>query len=516
MVFVLLLLLLLPGAEALVRPARLASLHAERGQLLDQLATVSQQLDAAQREEDGDDRFVDFGYLSKSAGVPNENGGVPTSFLDLAVRNLGREAGQLSRAVRSALVREADEVECVDCSASEMEASAALRRRLSQLTLSNEAVWAREKRRPPIEAPVVLLGPYYALCFALDVFFEARPIPRFWFLETVARMPYFSYVSLLHLYESLGWWRRSAEAKRVHFAEEWNEFHHLLIMESLGGDQRWADRFLAQHAAIVYFWLLVGLWFLSPSISYNFSELIEAHAVDTYEEFAHANEAALRELPAPAVAREYYHAEDLRLFDEFQTSAPRGTRRPHLANLCAEITGLDLVPRLTSARCTCPPPRSSTAGTPPPARYDVFCAIRDDEAEHVSTMQACQDPEVIVRAPRLEGLIAAAASSAVAATALLTDPLGLGGELPPGVAGGFGSLASDGAGLADGLAGLVAGLAARLSQLELRLFDLMDGLVDEAASEAGELIDGVQVCICSHPVWLPCSSPAAPLHAISH
>ena len=28
-----------------------------------------------------------------------------------------------------------------------------------------------------------------------------------------------------------------------------NEFHHLLIMESLGGDQRWSDRFAAQHSA---------------------------------------------------------------------------------------------------------------------------------------------------------------------------------------------------------------------------------------------------------------------------
>jgi hypothetical protein len=50
-------------------------------------------------------------------------------------------------------------------------------------------------------------------------------------------MPYFAYVSLLHLYETLGWWRRSAGMKRVHFEEECNEFHHLLIVESLGGDQ---------------------------------------------------------------------------------------------------------------------------------------------------------------------------------------------------------------------------------------------------------------------------------------
>ena len=50
-------------------------------------------------------------------------------------------------------------------------------------------------------APLVLLVPYYVLCWCLDVFFEDRPLARFWFLETVARMPYFAYVSALHLYE---------------------------------------------------------------------------------------------------------------------------------------------------------------------------------------------------------------------------------------------------------------------------------------------------------------------------
>lgn len=34
-----------------------------------------------------------------------------------------------------------------------------------------------------------------------------RPIQRFWFLEMVARMPYFSYITMLHLYETFGWWR---------------------------------------------------------------------------------------------------------------------------------------------------------------------------------------------------------------------------------------------------------------------------------------------------------------------
>jgi hypothetical protein len=58
---------------------------------------------------------------------------------------------------------------------------------------------------------------------------ENRPIQRLWFLETVARMPYFSYNTMLTLYELLGWWRRSSELRRVHFAEVlggrgWN--HH--------------------------------------------------------------------------------------------------------------------------------------------------------------------------------------------------------------------------------------------------------------------------------------------------
>lgn len=52
-------------------------------------------------------------------------------------------------------------------------------------------------------------------------------------------------------------------------------------METLGGDLLWWDRFLAYHSAIVYYWILVALFFVSPPLAYNFSELIEAHAVDT-------------------------------------------------------------------------------------------------------------------------------------------------------------------------------------------------------------------------------------------
>lgn len=39
-----------------------------------------------------------------------------------------------------------------------------------------------------------------------------------------------AFLSVLHMYESFGWWRR-ADYMKVHFAESWNEMHHLLIME---------------------------------------------------------------------------------------------------------------------------------------------------------------------------------------------------------------------------------------------------------------------------------------------
>jgi len=196
-------------------------------------------------------------------------------------------------------------------------------------------------------------------------------------------MPYFSYISMLHLYETLGWWRKSAEIKKIHFAEEWNEFHHLLIMESLGGDQLWSDRFFAQHAAVIYYWVLVGLWLLSPTISYTFSQLVESHAVDTYGEFVDANEHVLKQLPPPTIAVRYYTGGDL-YFDEFQTSGPRGSRRPTTNNL-----------------------------------HDVFSNIRDDEKEHVETMRQCQDPEVALRSPSTEALLLG--SSALAAAVFLAS-----------------------------------------------------------------------------------------------
>ncbi|MEG4108528.1 alternative oxidase [Microcoleus sp. S13_C5] len=193
--------------------------------------------------------------------------------------------------------------------------------------------------------------------FLVDVVYGNRSYPRFYMLETIARVPYFSYLSVLHLYETLGYWRK-ADLLKVHFAETWNELHHLLIMESLGGDRLWIDRFIAQHVAVAYYWVVVLIYMLFPSYAYYLMELIEGHAYHTYDEYLKTYEAELKAQPAPQVAINFYRDGDLYMFDEVQTALSHEFRRPKVDNL-----------------------------------YDVFANIRDDEDEHVKTMVALQKPE---------------------------------------------------------------------------------------------------------------------------
>jgi len=198
---------------------------------------------------------------------------------------------------------------------------------------------------------------------AIDGLYTGRSYARFHALETVARVPYFSFMSVLHMYETFGWWRK-ADYLKVHFAETMNEYHHLLIMESLGGASRWSDRFVAQHIAVAYFWICVGQYLISPRWAYNLLEQVESHAYATYDGFLNANEEALKAQPAPRVAVQYYTKGDLYLFDEFQTGDVRGERRPKIANL-----------------------------------YDVFVNVRNDEGEHMKTMEFCQRPGNGLRSP---------------------------------------------------------------------------------------------------------------------
>ncbi|AFZ13379.1 hypothetical protein Cri9333_2513 [Crinalium epipsammum PCC 9333] len=92
--------------------------------------------------------------------------------------------------------------------------------------------------------------------FCLSRLYKDRFYPRFYVLETVSRVPYFAFLSVLHLYESLGLWHQ-ADWIKIHFAESWNELHHLRIVEALGGGEYWLDRLFAHIGVFAYYWILV-------------------------------------------------------------------------------------------------------------------------------------------------------------------------------------------------------------------------------------------------------------------
>lgn len=162
-------------------------------------------------------------------------------------------------------------------------------------------------------------------------------------------------------------------------------------MESLGGDQPYWVRFMAQHSALAYYLALCMLWMMSPSLSYKFSEMLETHAVDTYGQFVDENEEKLKELPPSLVAVEYYTiGVSDPMFGEYQTASvsnpDRGVRKP---------------------------------GTNLRSLYDVFVAIRNDEGDHVQTMSSCLDPKVAVLSPGLESRFLTGMALAAGASLLL-------------------------------------------------------------------------------------------------
>lgn len=183
----------------------------------------------------------------------------------------------------------------------------------------------------------------------IDIAYTGRDIPRFFVLETLARVPYFSYLSCLHLHESLGM-RGNAQLMRTHYAEADNELHHLLIMESLGGGDAYADRFVAQHLAFFYYWYCVALYLVNPRASYHLSELIEEHAYHTYDQYVKEHEASLKKQPVPEVARRYYEGNDA--MRNLATHGAADGAGKHLHSL-----------------------------------YDVFVHVRDDEAAHWDTLE---------------------------------------------------------------------------------------------------------------------------------
>jgi ubiquinol oxidase len=195
--------------------------------------------------------------------------------------------------------------------------------------------------------------------FAIDGVYGNRSIARFYALETIARMPYFAYFNVLHLYETMGWFRKS-EYLKSHFEENWNELYHLKIMEQLGGDKNTRDRLVAQAAAIAYYWATIVLYMLSPSSAYNLSKQLEEHAYTSYDKFITANEDMLRSQAAPPVALAYYKEALLR-------------------------TGKGANDNFSQDRAI--------------SLYDIFISIRDDEGAHADTMNNLQ--QVVIEGKKL-------------------------------------------------------------------------------------------------------------------
>lgn len=200
---------------------------------------------------------------------------------------------------------------------------------------------------------------YDLICFLYPVTGGPRDFARFYVLETVARVPYFAYLSVMHLRETFG--DRTpgdSERMRTHYAESDNELHHLLIMETLGGNSSFVDRALAQTMAFGYYWYVIGIYTFSEQSAYHLSELIEDHAFNTYNKYLSEHETKLKTLPVPAIARKYYEEDNPFLFDLFCTvKEPEddptvfSSQRPKLESL-----------------------------------YDVFVNIRNDEREHWKTL----------------------------------------------------------------------------------------------------------------------------------
>ena len=120
----------------------------------------------------------------------------------------------------------------------------------------------------------------------LDFLYEGRDYQRFWVLEEIARAPYFAFLSVLHFRESMG--LRGPDhlyLMKEHFDQSVNETEHLEYMESRGGNSYWVDRFVAKHLVLIYYWVNVVYYGVSPRLAYHLSYEVEIHAATTYAKF---------------------------------------------------------------------------------------------------------------------------------------------------------------------------------------------------------------------------------------
>jgi len=124
----------------------------------------------------------------------------------------------------------------------------------------------------------------------IDSLYMGRDYQRFWVLEEIARAPYFAFLSVLHLRESLG--LRGPEhlyLMKEHFAQTVNETEHLEYMESRDGNRYWIDRFFARHLVLIYYWVNVVYYWVAPVSAYHLSYEVEIHAAETYGKYLAIN-----------------------------------------------------------------------------------------------------------------------------------------------------------------------------------------------------------------------------------
>jgi len=145
----------------------------------------------------------------------------------------------------------------------------------------------------------------------LDFLYRNRPSQRFWVLEVIARAPYFSFISVLHFRESLG--LRGEDhiyLMKEHFYQALNETEHLEEMETRGGNEHWIDRFFAKHLVLLYYWIMVAYYFISPIDAYDINMKIEKHAYETYVKYSayHPEDVKIAEIAED----ELNHAKELR------------------------------------------------------------------------------------------------------------------------------------------------------------------------------------------------------------
>ena len=124
----------------------------------------------------------------------------------------------------------------------------------------------------------------------IDFLYLGRDYQRFWVLEEIARAPYFAFLSVLHLRESLGLrgqWH--IYLMKEHFEQSVNETEHLEYMESRGGSAYWVDRAFARHLVLIYYWVNVVYYWVAPRSAYHLSYEVEIHAAETYAKYLALN-----------------------------------------------------------------------------------------------------------------------------------------------------------------------------------------------------------------------------------